>query len=430
MTADNTPKAIVTSHNLVITTWLTGDSHVVAAAQRAEEQGDLLAWFDAVVRAGVLALESVRSSAELQRLETSMDALGATVTTGVEASLQRLDDRLSATLGENGQLALASKAAVDRLAHGIGALLVGPEARVPATLERSIRSVTDTVQADLQRTLSSTAAGLQQAVAEDRLQVSQQLHATLAAQIEPIRASVEEVKAAVVATQATARERSQGSKGGLDYEASLVAAVTALVQRTGTGVVIESAGQAGTDARKLGDLVVELHDGGRIALEVKRVTARRLDTSSWRGLLAGSRRTRAAGAAIGITRRELMPAGCDDAGVVLIGTSDLLVAWDEGDPDWTLAAALALSSYALRNAAVGGEQDAAKTVSALRELILELKPLESIQRHAAGIRRSSEGIHSAADATLQVLTARLTQLIQDLAPAGETATATGDEHAA
>jgi hypothetical protein len=110
----------LTDGQLKISDWLCQQQDVVLAAAAAQQRGqDLTDWFAVIVRIGVAAAAAGGTGADIARVERAVEVLRDGMTRHVDAALDRLSGSVETSVAAtDARLSRAAGEAVDRLSQG------------------------------------------------------------------------------------------------------------------------------------------------------------------------------------------------------------------------------------------------------------------------------------------------------------------------
>jgi hypothetical protein len=164
------PQVRVTSAALEVLHLSLDDPELLTAARAVVERGeDLDAWVRSPLRAGAVAIIAASSSVDTGRLTRAVDQATTKVDNTIQVALTKFEAAIAAAVDpDNGPLAIASRAVVDRLSIGVTKLMAGPNATVPETVRLAVNGVTDDALAEITRSLQATATNTQRVLTQDR----------------------------------------------------------------------------------------------------------------------------------------------------------------------------------------------------------------------------------------------------------------------
>jgi hypothetical protein len=413
---------------LVITAMVITDPDVLAGARACDAAGqDLSCWLATSLHAGAVAVMAATSGSELTQLRASLAEVSGTIDrlrTGVEVSVGAGMARLESAVGAavdpgTGGIALASQAAISRLATGVGQLLTGPGATVPGRIHAAVTEAGQQALAEITRALAAQTALVQMTVAGDRTAVQavvrEQLD-TLAGQLSALTAEITHLHTAVAVSQAVATVPPGSYDRGQSYEVICHEMVGRLAHGCGDGGADRvglTAGQAG----KVGDLLVTLSSLGasppKLVVEAKDWSASgKLSVAGWRDQLSRARENRSATVAMGLCPSASMPLKSQP--ILVLGPSMIVVGFDPGSSSQehlVLAAFMLLRvTAAAARVTSTGTIDGAAVSRLLSQLREDLLPIATIERQAGSAEKAGRAIRDAAQELRSALLERIALL--------------------
>lgn len=410
---------------LQLTGLLVDDPAVVAGARAAANRGeDLARWVTIALHAGAVAVSAASNGAELDQLRRALGDAAASVGQTVQTEIAKLERTVSAAVDpDHGRLAQASQAAVTRLAHGVGELITGPDAAVPARIQNAVQGLLNQATGEISRSLAATAAATQAAVEKDR----SELHAAVVAAVQretgQLAATLAELRATTVAQTATQQARQRSSAKGDDWEERCLAAIGAIAANAGDGGASRVGATNGTDGVKVGDLTVELTSLGErpptLVVEAKCRT-QRATAASWRAELAAARSNRNSAVALGITTPDTVPV--PGQRLLVLDNRSIVLGYDpDDDPGGQLltAAYLLLRLIAsTQHAGAAGQLDVAEARRQVRDLVDGgLQPINALERQLGAADKAITDARKTAVGLREGLVERITRLQAVLTPA-------------
>lgn len=402
----------------------TDDPTIVQAAAAAQASGlPLPAWAEQALLTGICSMQANSNQLHHEQLRAELERATERIASTSQAGTRQLEDCLQQLLDpQSGPLAQASQDAVTRLAHGVTQILSGPSAVVPVALQRSVQqAVHDTTQ-EWNRLLQAQAAQVGNAVRADREALVDTVREAMQAQAERVHEAMGRILTSVeLRERVEAAEQPTPQQAGLGYEDQVVELFNRLAAEAGdTG---EATGRTpGPDGTcKVGDAVITVNPGGRgprLVVEAKRQAGQ--SVTKWRELMQTARNNRNAIAGLAVTTSDLMPA--EGVAIVLLGASDVLVAYDpDGQPEhererlrvaYLLLRMLALSGRI--SSSEHGSLDVAELQGDVELLLRALEPINRISKSAASARKSIELVQATSATLMQDLTNRIRGLQERL----------------
>lgn len=382
-----------------VSNWHSTDPDVMSAANAAQGRGeDLATWFDVVVRAGAVA----GSGADLARLERAVEGLTVGVASQVTSALGQLERAVAqAVHPRDGELAMASQAAVTRLADGVARLITGPEATVPMRVQAAVKETVDRSLDEIQRALAAQSSHVANLVSGDRDELRRSLLDSVSRQHTELVVAMAEIRAGLASKEAVAAEARHGARKGFTFERACADLFGTIAARAGDGGATPVGGTPGVAGRK-GDVVIDLSSLGepapRLVVEAKDRSSTAMSVAQWRAELSAAKKNRGATAGIGITRPELMPTAGQR--IVVINDRTLVLGWSPDDDDDDLATAC----YLLMRLSAAGSRPDADTVAVsevrrqVTDLLHSLTHLDTVLQQAGTARRALGRIDDASAA--------------------------------
>lgn len=401
--------------------WLAiTDPDTVGAARAADDAGhDLPGWVRTCLRSGAIASTAAGTGMDLATVERALHDLTAQTGRRVDQHLGELAAVIQQATGPDGPMARVAVEQITRLANGVGALLTGPDASVPARLSAAVTTAAEQTLADLRRDLATQASTLSATVGQDRATLHQAITAQVSADQAQIREQLSELRvvlagiairqaeqeAAAKAASATAAAAPVASSGpGRTYEAQAAAAIAKAAATGGFGGATHLGDHAGTSGTRIGDVVVELtgqhHAGIRVVFEAK--AREKYSAATAQTELGKARKNREAAYGCLLTPSDRGLA--DGLPLFWLTGTDLAITWDPDDAvsDAVLSAAMhMLAGLAERSTRVDADQiDVAQLQRTADNLQTALVPFADIKR-AIGAAEAALGRARASAGTLQ-----------------------------
>lgn len=415
---------------LVVRCLTVADADTVSAARAARAAGhELDGWARACLRAGAIASTAAGTGLDLATVERSLHDLAAQTGRRVDAHLGELAAVIQQATGPDGPMARTAVEQVTRLATGVGALLTGPDATVPARLAAAVTAAAEQALADLRRDLAAQAGTLSATVGQDRATLHQAItaqaregQAQVSEQLAELRAvlaviatrQAEHDAAAHAAAAATAAAPTASSGPGRAYEALAAAAIARAAAAAGLGGATHLGDQAGFSGTRTGDVVVDLAGDHpvpvRVVFEAK--ARAKYSAESARSELGRARTNRQAayGCLLTPASRSLV----DGTPLFWLTGTDLAITWDPDDAvsDAVLSAALQLlAGLAQRSTRVtAGGLDITQLQRAADDMQAALGPFADITRAIGSAEAALGRARAAATALQHDLTDRIAAL--------------------
>jgi len=409
------PDGLHVSHLLV------DDPEVLHAARRAQVAGEPLdAWLAGLLRAGAVALAAVTSSRDLSELNETVRRTGVQMDEAVRRSSEQLSAIVRHAVDpDQGPMAVATRAQIDRLSEGVARLVTGSDAVLPSSVRASVASVTSEVLAEIQRALGNQVMQVQQAVSQDRQLLGQGLQQLLAQHSTAVTQQLTELREQV-SVAATPRPRSSAAIGA-DHEQQVVDELCRLAQ--GGGDVCTGTGtHMGSDGNKVGDAIVELSNPsggnplGRLVIEAKDRSAP-LSSAKLLEELRAARSNRGAHAGLLVCASAAMLPGGQS--LVILSDRDMAVAWTLGDSPDVLRAAYLLLKLGVARGSHGSasEVDLPELRQAAARAVQHLTGFDRLERLAGTTSKGLKQLVEQAATLRSQLVEELDALTAGLAPA-------------
>ena len=410
----------LTPAGLEVTRLVIADPDVLRAARSSADRGDdLIEWLVTALRAGAVAITAAGSGSDLTRLQQALERVAVDVDGRVRQGVDRLEAAVNAAVDpHHGQLAAASQAAVTRLAEGVGKLLTGPEATVPATVQAAVRAVTDTALAEITRSLSATAAATHAAITADRDAVRRDVVTAVNGHFGQLSTTLNDIRADVAVRAAVTQARGLTSIKGVDYELDCLTTLGAVAVRAGDGGATRVAAEKGHDGLLVGDLVVHLSSVADpapiLVVECKaRTGSNRLSTMAFRRELAVARSNRLGTVSMGLCPPDCMPV--PGQRLIVLDERSIIVGHDpavDGPDDPVLGAAYLLLRLIATTIQIEHRDgvDLGDARRQLNDLKQALEPIDRLDVEVGKINKSAATVRQTAAALRNDLLSRMEQL--------------------
>lgn len=311
---DVRPQAVVEDDAIVIDHLVVTSPEALQTARAFAERTqrrDVGEHIEMLIDIGGKAVAIGSSTVDVDEIKRSLDRFTTNVAASAKASVSDLRIAVDkATDTDTGTIARGVSQALEGLARDINQVVQGEDAPIRVAIGQTVKSVTDKVLGEVQRSLTAHQTDIHRVFSTDspdsplnslKLELLRGERETR----EDIKTNLNEIKALVRVAKEHRATMARTAIKGLDYEAAIVATLIDIGHGASDSVEPTGASIGSMPRCKKGDAVITLAatttrgHAIKIAVEAKDTA---LSCEQWRTELEDARRNRDATAAIGIAK--------------------------------------------------------------------------------------------------------------------------------